>query len=232
MSTILQRRRGIGIEEGNDDHGLEEGNCRTNRHGDDDDDCKASPSSIEESSKQWRRRCQRAKILKKISIAVVLVFFYFLFQKTLVSNSPRLPVPNVDIEIPDAENWPLVHIIQSRFMQEQGPLEILGMARLKLFLTFCLPSMVQQSSQNFVWIIKTDPQFTKTSIFDALIRSVRLHDNIYVVASNANFLFGSAGRKGSWRDGKVSGENDGDIVHRKQEEEKTTTRIDGRYVRT
>eukprot|EP00536_Pseudo-nitzschia_multiseries_P002629 jgi/Psemu1/235905/estExt_Genewise1.C_350083 len=91
-------------------------------------------------------------------------------------------------------------------MQHQGPLETLGMARFKLFSTFCLPSMVRQSSQNFLWIIKTDPQFTKTRVFDLLVRAVqsqsRSHDNVYVVASNANFLFGSGGREGSWRDGR------------------------------
>jgi hypothetical protein len=127
-------------------------------------------------------------------------------QEDIVLKTPTLPVANVDIEVPDANELPLIHVVTSRFMQSQGKevLETLGMARLKLFLSFCLPSMLQQSCQDFFWIIKTDPKFTKTAVFDMLVESVRSYDHIYVVASNANFLFGSAGREGSWRDGKVS----------------------------
>jgi hypothetical protein len=120
-----------------------------------------------------------------------------------ILKTPTLPVANVDIEVPDANELPLIHIVNSRFMQSQDVLETLGMARLKLFLSFCLPSMLQQSCQDFFWIIKTDPKFTKTAVFDMLVESVRSHDNIYIVASNANFLTGSK-REGSWRDGKVS----------------------------
>jgi hypothetical protein len=184
MSTILKHRRG-GDEIDCDHDGLEGGQFRTK----------------EEKSKQrgWRR----AKLWKKCTTVVVFFFFCLLGQKS-IPRKPKLPIVNVDIGVPDANDWPLIHIVQSRFMQEQGPLEILGMARLKLFSAFCLPSMIQQSSQDFFWIIKTDPQFTKTAVFDMLVQSVRSHDNIYVVASNANFIFGSAEREGSWRDGKVS----------------------------
>lgn len=227
MNTILQRRRGAAEDNDGVGHVLEEGNFRMKSADDNDDNnnngnnnASSESESIEESSKQWRQqrrlRWQRSNIwnwnkftckFKCATVVVAVVIFYLAVQKVVVhvllQNKPRLPIPNVDIEVPNANDWPLVHIVQSRFMQEQGPLETLGMARLKLFLTFCLPSMVQQSSQDFFWIIKADPQFTKTSVFDLLIRSVRSHDNIYVVASNANFLFGSAGREGSWRDGKV-----------------------------
>ena len=189
MSAVLKHRRG-GDEKDRDHDGLEEGQFRKER-----------PNADEEKSKQrgWRR----ANLWKKCTAFVVVVFICFLGKKAQIRN-PKLPVLNVDIDVPNPEDWPLIHIVQSRFMQEQGPLETLGMARLKLFLAFCLPSMTRQSSQDFFWIIKTDPQFTKTSVFDMLVESVRQHDNIYVVASNSNFIFGSAGREGSWRDGKVS----------------------------
>jgi hypothetical protein len=126
-----------------------------------------------------------------------------------ILKTPTLPVANVDIEVPDANELPLIHIVNSRFMQSPGKevLETLGIARLKLFLAFCLPSMLQQSCQNFFWIIKTDPEFTKTAVFDMLVESVRSYGNIYVVASNVNFLLGEDNpvpREGSWRDGKVS----------------------------
>ena len=42
-------------------------------------------------------------------------------------------------------------------MQHQGKLHHLGMARAELFRTFCLPTMVHQTNQNFLWIIRTDP---------------------------------------------------------------------------
>lgn len=201
MSAMLQRRRGA-TECGNDRR-LEEGNVIAKEHGDD-----ANVSSM---TKIWRECRRRWQLATKTAICnnvllVAVVLFYFFGLKGIVWNRPRyvLPIPNVDVNVPGADEWPLVHIVQTRFMQEQGPLEILGMARLKLFLTFCLPSMVLQTTQNFFWIIKTDPKFTSTSVFKMLVRSVQSYDNIYVVASNANFLFGSGGREGSWRDGKVS----------------------------
>jgi hypothetical protein len=186
MISILKHRRGGDEKDCNDDGLLEGGQFRTK----------------EEKSKQ--RGWQRARLWKKCTTVVVAFFFFYLLGQISIQRKPKLPILNVDIEVPDASDWPLIHIVQSRFMQEQGPLETLGVARLKLFSAFCLPSMIQQSSQDFFWIIKTDPQFTKTAVFDMLVQSVRPHDNIYVVASNVNFIFGSAGREGSWRDGKVS----------------------------
>jgi len=58
-----------------------------------------------------------------------------------------------------ATTWPepILHIINTRFNQNQGNLTTLARARLHLFETFCLPSMIQQSTQNFIWIIKIDP---------------------------------------------------------------------------
>jgi Putative rhamnosyl transferase len=119
----------------------------------------------------------------------------FLFGPTEIA----LPVANVDILVPNATEWPLLHIVNTRFMQEQGYLPTLGMARLHLFETFCLPTMVGQSTQDFLWIIKTDPQLD-TSVLDRLLNLVRPYSNIYVVASNRNFLI-SPDLVGSWRDG-------------------------------
>jgi hypothetical protein len=38
----------------------------------------------------------------------------------------------------------ILHIVMTRFMQQQSKLHVLGKARLKLFETFCLPSMNSQ----------------------------------------------------------------------------------------
>ena len=194
MSAILKHRRGCNELDRNHHPGEKDLATKVT-----DDD---NYSSLGE-EKLKQRRYQRAK--SWMSFIFVIVFScIFLVPQISVSKQDKASILNLEIKTPDAIDWPLIHIVQSRFMQEQGPLQTLGMARLKLFLTFCLPSMIQQSSQDFFWIIKTDPAFTKTVAFDMLVQSVRPHDNFYVVASNANFIFGSAGREGSWRDGKVS----------------------------
>lgn len=61
----------------------------------------------------------------------------------------------------------------------------LGMARLLIFEHFCLPSMIAQSSQQFIWIIRTDPQLHPT-IRDRLLTLLRDHPNFLVVPSNNN----------------------------------------------
>lgn len=72
-----------------------------------------------------------------------------------------------------------------RFMQEQPHLVDLGFARLKIFEHFCLPTIVQQTSQNFVWIIRTDPELDER-LKQPLLELLRNHSNYFVVASNAN----------------------------------------------
>ena len=188
MSTILKQRRGGDDKDWCHD-GIEDGQLLTKR------------SLGESNGKSKRHAWRRVSIRNKCTILAGFLCFFLIGQR-LLYPTPRLPVLNVDIEVPDADEWPLIHIVQSRFMQEQGPLETLGMARLKLFESFCLPSMVQQTSQNFFWIIKTDPQFTTTAAFGRLVELVEPYDNIYLVASNTNYVFGNAGLEGSWRDGK------------------------------
>jgi hypothetical protein len=110
------------------------------------------------------------------------------------------------LELADSklQNWeyPLVHVVNTRFMQEQGHLKALGLARLHLFRTFCLPTMVHQSTQQFLWIIKTDPELDP-HILRALIQDLWPYSNIYLVASNVNFRIRDhhdpSGN--SWRDG-------------------------------
>jgi Putative rhamnosyl transferase len=77
------------------------------------------------------------------------------------------------------EEYPLLHIVKTRFMQEQGNLTALGEARLALFHVFSLPTIREQTTQNFIWIIKTDPNLHPT-LLQQLIDAV-LHYN-----SNSN----------------------------------------------
>jgi hypothetical protein len=49
------------------------------------------------------------------------------------------------------------HVIVTRFQQAQNGLLALSRSRLELLKTICLPTLVAQEDQNFVWLILTDP---------------------------------------------------------------------------
>jgi len=102
-----------------------------------------------------------------------------------------------DSQQQDDDDWPLIHIVNTRFMQEQGHFVTLAQARLHLFETFCLPTMIHQTSQHFLWIIKTDP-LLDTHIRNHLVALLQPYPNYYLVGSNHNY--GTAD-DGSWRDG-------------------------------
>ena len=52
----------------------------------------------------------------------------------------------------------IVHIVHTRFMQQQPNLVELGLARLLLFKTVFLSTLEEQTSQNFIVVVRTDPQ--------------------------------------------------------------------------
>lgn len=105
-------------------------------------------------------------------------------------------------------HWPhpFIHILNTRFQQDQPNLTSLGRARLVLFETFCLNSIVGQTVLNkakgipFLWILKVDPELHEDLLRD-LIALVKPYDFIYVVASNVNFGVGQ--RQGGWRGGEA-----------------------------
>jgi hypothetical protein len=111
------------------------------------------------------------------------------------------------------EEWnsTLIHIVHTRFMQEQYNLTALGEARFHLFKIFCLPTMVQQSSQDFVWIIKTDPRLDP-GMLRLLAEEIRPYPNIYLVSSLRNFRI-SQRDPGAWRGGAEPRELAGCPVH-------------------
>ena len=78
----------------------------------------------------------------------------------------------------------IVHIVYTRFMQFQPDLIELGRARLETFRTFCLPSMVHQTSSNYLWIIHADPDLNP-EIKGALIDMVSPYSNFLLVGSNS-----------------------------------------------
>jgi len=114
------------------------------------------------------------------------------------SLNDTLPVPVTD--------WPLpfLHIVNTRFMQHQADLVDLARARLVLFETFCLNSILGQSilrktqhdTPPFLWIIKTDPDLDE-SLVKELVSLIEPYPFIYLVASNANYGIGV--NPGGWR---------------------------------
>lgn len=78
----------------------------------------------------------------------------------------------------------ILHIIHSRFMQNQPNLLYLGEARLHLLQHFFLHSLEEQSSKNFCCIIRTDPEL-HPSLREQLVEMLQASNITYIlVASN------------------------------------------------
>eukprot|EP00980_Cylindrotheca_fusiformis_P017935 scaffold5696_cov111-Cylindrotheca_fusiformis.AAC.1 len=77
----------------------------------------------------------------------------------------------------------VVHVIYTRFMQQQGTLLHLGDARLKLFKTLCLPTITQQINKQFLWIIRTDSELDPV-LKRGLLEAVSGLRNTVVLASD------------------------------------------------
>lgn len=77
----------------------------------------------------------------------------------------------------------IVHVVYTRFMQHQPDLLHLGMARLKLFETFCFPTMRNQSSNKFLWMIRTDPALHPT-LRQGILKVVENMTNVVIIGSN------------------------------------------------
>ncbi|KAL7558376.1 hypothetical protein ACA910_007064 [Epithemia clementina (nom. ined.)] len=84
-----------------------------------------------------------------------------------------------------SNDFNLVHVIHTRFMQHQPNLTHLGVARLDLFEAFTLPSMLQQSNQQYLWLIWTDPHLEPHLMKD-LIALVSHIPNVLVLAAYHN----------------------------------------------
>lgn len=122
---------------------------------------------------------------------------------TLLASDPTtsdtIPKTRVTIHHWKEGGWPpVIHIIKTRFMQEQGHLVALGKARLALFQTFCLPTIAHQTSRHFLWIIKYDPDLDRSILYE-LIQSLENMNNVYLVPSNRNFRINQQ-FPGGWRD--------------------------------
>jgi hypothetical protein len=81
--------------------------------------------------------------------------------------------------------WPHVHTVVTRFMQNQANLTHLARARIELFKKVCLPTMKGQATQQFLWIILTDPNLDK-AIINEMVDLLKDHPNFYLVGCNRN----------------------------------------------
>lgn len=97
-------------------------------------------------------------------------------------SSRRLRAEQVDVEKANGE---ILHVVHTRFMQNQPNLVNLGLARLQLFKEFTLRSMELQTSRNFLWVIRTDPALN-ASLRDPLVEALSGVDNHLLIASNEN----------------------------------------------
>lgn len=112
------------------------------------------------------------------------------FKSPRVSNDPVLLEENNDSSNPMSESlwknqYNMVHVVNTRFMQHQAHLERLGEARMKLFESITLPSMSKQTTHEFLWFIRIDPKLSnklKTRFLELMDRQ----ENMVVVLSNTN----------------------------------------------
>jgi len=146
--------------------------------------------------KQWtRKRVQnisRRLLLLPIlgSLAVFLTVLSVLGSFMVRTLTPAAIYPSVA---------PLfVHLVHTRFQQNQPNLLALGRARLLLFQTFCLPTMVAQTTQKFLWIIHTDPHLHH-SLRTELVDMLRPYPHFYLIGTNVNMNLDS--NQTSWKDG-------------------------------
>ena len=81
---------------------------------------------------------------------------------------------------PRGRSRKILHLVITRFQQYQPALLPLGQARVHLFNTFCYPSIRQQSTQNFIWLILTDP-LLHTSLRDQMVHILSPHANYFLL---------------------------------------------------
>lgn len=82
-------------------------------------------------------------------------------------------------------DFEIVHVIQTRFMQNQPHLVSLGQARVLLFKAFTIPSMMHQTNSQFLWIVRTDPALD-AALKRQLVDALSTVPNAVLVVSNDN----------------------------------------------
>jgi len=154
-----------------------------------------SPSTSPDSSPRKRVRPKRdisptfgVYRLLWTALCIGLLLFSALQWTTQPPPPPLQSEAIIASPLQEKDRWKdvsVVQVLQTRFMQEQPHLVELGMARLEIFKTLSLPTVIQQTSQDFLWIIRTDPNLNAT-IQQPLINLIKDYPHIVLVASNGN----------------------------------------------
>ena len=108
-------------------------------------------------------------------------------RSVAVHDSTTKNVNNNGDNTNDGNDDNVLHVITTRFMQNQPKLIELGTARLRLFETFCLPTMLNQEADNFLWFVMTDPELDR-ELLGRLQELLESRPNFYLIASNAKLL--------------------------------------------
>jgi hypothetical protein len=96
-------------------------------------------------------------------------------------------VNKVNFTTLDETDRDMLHVVTSRFMQLQPNLTALGEARLRLFETFCLPSMSMQQVTNFVWFVMTDPDL-EPKLLQQMNDLLEPYPHFYLVLMNSKLV--------------------------------------------
>jgi len=79
--------------------------------------------------------------------------------------------------------YDVVHIVTTRYMQLQPDLMDLGKARNDLMRVFALPGFVQQTTQEYIWIIFTDPNLAP-ELLNEVVDMIQPYPNILLLGMN------------------------------------------------
>uniref|UniRef100_A0A7S4QDQ1 Uncharacterized protein n=1 Tax=Ditylum brightwellii TaxID=49249 RepID=A0A7S4QDQ1_9STRA len=94
----------------------------------------------------------------------------------------------------------VTHILHTRFMQFQSHLPHLSTSRYLLFKTVCFSTVSAQTTSNFLWIIRTDPNLDDV-VKQQMVDLLKPYPNFYLVGSNQNFMAEES--SGGWRGGII-----------------------------
>lgn len=95
-------------------------------------------------------------------------------------------ISKMTLSLVNMDAKPPMIVLKSRFMQFQPNLLALGRARLQLFETFCLPTILGQQDKDFLWLIRIDPDLA-VELLSPLKKMIEPYsDRFFLIASNDN----------------------------------------------
>ena len=133
------------------------------------------------------------KVKRFFSTSLLLTLLGFvtlatnIFLASLLPMATSPPWNNQNEVLGYGHNDDLLHVVTTRFMQNQAHLLNLGKARMLLFEVFCLPTMINQNVGNFLWFVMTDPNLDPL-LLEHLQSLLAPYPNFYLVLSSGKLL--------------------------------------------